>query len=100
MTNEIQVHVNGRPVSVRPGTIVASAIALAGIGWFRSSVQGQPRGPLCGMGICMECRATINGRPFSRTCLILCEQDMEIETGCKTSETARDRKAESSAPVL
>lgn len=35
---------------------------------LRLSVTGEPRGPLCGMGICFECRATIDGKPHVRTC--------------------------------
>lgn len=36
----------------------------------RRSVSGEPRGPLCGMGICFECRATVSGVPHRRTCQI------------------------------
>jgi sarcosine oxidase subunit alpha len=72
--------VNGEPVAVPPGTVVAAAIVHAGITCFRRSVLGQPRGPLCGMGICMECRVTINGQPHSRSCQTLCEEGMEVRT--------------------
>ena len=80
MTDQIQVQVNGRPVSVLAGTIVAAAVAQAGLARFRRSVLGQSRGPLCGMGICMECRVTINGQTQARSCQTLCEQGMEIRT--------------------
>jgi aerobic-type carbon monoxide dehydrogenase small subunit (CoxS/CutS family) len=76
----VEVRVNGRAVSVPVGTVAAAAIAMAGVTAFRSSVRGQPRGPICGMGICMECRATVNGQPLRRTCLMVCEQGMEINT--------------------
>jgi hypothetical protein len=82
------VRVNGQSVTVSRGTVAAAAIALAGMVRFRSSVQGEARGPLCGMGICMECRATINGRPLCRTCVIECEPNMEIETDCDTALTS------------
>jgi sarcosine oxidase subunit alpha len=32
------------------------------------------------MGICFECRAVINGTAHRRTCQILCEQNMTVET--------------------
>ena len=60
MPDAIQLKINGRPISVPAGTVVAAAIANAGIVSFRRSVSGQPRGPLCGMGTCLECRVTIN----------------------------------------
>ena len=78
MTEKVHIRVNGRPVGIPAGTIVAAAIARAGLSRFRRSVSGQARGPLCGMGICMECRVTINGRPYCRSCQILCEEDMEV----------------------
>jgi sarcosine oxidase subunit alpha len=87
MTGEVQLRVDGRKITVPAGTVVAAAIALAGVSRFRCSIAGQPRGPLCGMGICMECLATINGRPLARTCLTLCEPDMEVATDSATPRT-------------
>ena len=78
MAENVRIRVNGRAVSIPSGTVVAAAIALAGLSRFRRSVSGQPRGPLCGMGICMECRVLINGQPYCRSCQILCEEDMEV----------------------
>ena len=80
MNEAITVSVNGKPVSVAAGTIVAAAIATNGTAGFRKSVLGKFRGPLCGMGICMECRVTINGRKHCHSCQILCEPGMEIRT--------------------
>ncbi|MGN6552435.1 MAG: (2Fe-2S)-binding protein [Verrucomicrobiota bacterium] len=80
MTESIQLRVNGKPVSVPPGTIVAAAVALSGQTLSRRSVSRQPRGLLCGMGICMECRVTINGQTHSRSCQTLCEPGMEVHT--------------------
>lgn len=80
MSESIQLRVNGKVVSVPSGTIVAAAVALAGETRFRKSVLGQPRSPLCGMGVCMECRVTINGRTQSRSCQTLCEPGMEVSS--------------------
>jgi len=66
-------------VSVPSGATVAVAVALAGQA-CRTSVRGEPRGPLCGMGICYECRVAINGTPHCRSCQILCEPGMEVKT--------------------
>jgi D-hydroxyproline dehydrogenase subunit gamma len=80
MNNAVELRINGKLVTVPPGTIVAAAIALAKVSTFRKSVLQQPRGPLCGMGICMECRVTINGQPHCRSCQTLCEPGMEVRT--------------------
>ena len=52
---------DGRPLHVVAGTTVAAALALGGDGTTRTSVSGQRRAPLCGMGICQECRVIIDG---------------------------------------
>ena len=79
MLSQVMVTVNGAPVSVPSGATVAVALAIAGQA-CRTSVTGEPRGPLCGMGICFECRVAINGRPHCRSCQILCETGMEVRT--------------------
>ena len=35
----------------------------------RTSVTGSPRGPLCGMGVCFECRTSLEGRGQVRACM-------------------------------
>jgi sarcosine oxidase subunit alpha len=47
----------------------------------RFSARQEARAPFCGMGICMECRATVNGVPQQRTCQLLCTPEMEVVTG-------------------
>ena len=78
-TGQVTVTVNGAPVSVVSGATVVVAMMMAGKA-CRTSVTGEPRGPLCGMGICFECRVTINGRPHCRGCQILCEPGMDVRT--------------------
>ncbi len=80
MTDAIQLTINGRAVTVSAGTVLAAAIAAAGVTQFRRSVGGQPRGPVCGMGVCLECRVTINGQRQRRSCQTLCEPGMEVWT--------------------
>ena len=79
MSSEFRVSVNGTPVLVPSGATIAVALMMAGQP-CRISVSGEPRGPLCGMGICFECRAIVNGIPHSRSCQLLCEPDMDVRT--------------------
>ena len=76
----LRLFINGQPIAVAPGTVLAAALAQAGIAQFRRSVSGQPRGPVCGMGTCMECRVTVNGQPHTRSCQTLCVEGMEVRT--------------------
>jgi len=79
MHSQVTVRVNGAPVVVPSGTTIAVAMVLVGQP-CRTSVSGEPRGPLCGMGICFECRVVIGGIPHCRSCQVLCEQGMEVTT--------------------
>jgi hypothetical protein len=79
MHSQITLTVNDASVTVPAGATVAVAMTIAGQS-CRTSVTGEPRGPLCGMGICFECRAVINGVPHCRSCQILCEPGMEVRT--------------------
>ncbi|MDH0291936.1 (2Fe-2S)-binding protein [Pseudomonas sp. GD04087] len=70
---------DGRPLRVVAGTTVAAALALGADGTTRTSVSGQRRAPLCGMGVCQECRVTIDGQR-RLACQTLCRDGMQVET--------------------
>jgi len=80
LPDPITLRVNGRPIQVPAGASLAAAILMAGTP-FRTSVSGEPRAALCGMGICEECRVTVDGIPQARTCQRLAADGMEIVTG-------------------
>ena len=74
-----KIVINGQSLKTDQGTTVAAALMNFGKR-TRLSVSGEERGPLCGMGVCFECRATINGVKHLRSCLVLCEEGMVIQT--------------------
>jgi len=73
----LTITVNGKPVQVPQGATVAAAVLQAGAN-SRTSVRGEPRQPFCGMGICYECRVTIDGLQHQRSCQILCQAGMRV----------------------
>ncbi|NWA02571.1 (2Fe-2S)-binding protein [Pseudomonas gingeri] len=74
-----ELTLDGRALRVAEGTTVAAALALGGDGCSRTSVSGRRRAPLCGMGICQECRVSIDG--YRRlACQTLCQDGMQVET--------------------
>jgi sarcosine oxidase subunit alpha len=77
---KVRLTVDGVSIDAPAGSMVSAAVALAGAHVFRRSVNAEPRGPLCGMGICFECRVTVNGRPHVRSCQIPCAEGMEVRT--------------------
>jgi predicted molibdopterin-dependent oxidoreductase YjgC len=72
--------IDAREISVETGITVAAAIAMAGSGITRRSVDGAARAPLCGMGVCQECRVTIDGRMHQLSCQTLCAEGMQVVT--------------------
>jgi sarcosine oxidase subunit alpha len=81
----VTLSVDGRPLEVAAGTTVAVALLDRRTARFRTSPSGEPRGPLCAMGTCHECRVTIDGVPHRRSCLELCRQGMVVETSIETA---------------
>jgi len=81
MTERIEIVVDGSTVVTTRGTSVASALLDAGVTAFRVSLGGSVRAPLCGMGVCYECRVTIDDVPHQRACMRTVEPGMRIDTG-------------------
>jgi sarcosine oxidase subunit alpha len=80
MDRIVHIRIDGTRVTVPLGTTVAAALANHGRLALRRSVRGEARGPLCGMGSCFECRATVDGRRQVRTCMVRCTDGMEVHT--------------------
>lgn len=89
MADAIVLTIDGHATSVAPGTTLAAAVAIAAeargagpaSGATRRSVGGQLRAPLCGMGVCQECRVSVNGRAHVLSCQTLCAPGMDVRTG-------------------
>ena len=80
MPDTVSVVVNGVAVTMPVGSMVSAAIMKSGVSSFRRSVTGEARGPLCGMGICFECRVTIDGESHCRSCQTVCRDGMDVRT--------------------
>jgi sarcosine oxidase subunit alpha len=80
MAERARIRVDGKPLEVDAGASLLVALWNAGVRAVRRSVSGEPRGPLCGMGVCFECRVTIDGRPQQRACLETVRDGLEVRT--------------------
>jgi predicted molibdopterin-dependent oxidoreductase YjgC len=74
----IEIRIDGEVVRVSAGISVAAALLNNSRYAFRTSVSGESRAPLCGMGICFECRVSIDGSEHVRACLVTVRQGMDI----------------------
>jgi predicted molibdopterin-dependent oxidoreductase YjgC len=80
----VQIVLNGTPLQVPAGTSVAAALAQQAPGTTRTSVTGEARAPLCGMGVCHECRVRIHGRT-RLACQTACAEGMLVYTDVGTA---------------
>jgi hypothetical protein len=79
MPEQLPLTIDGHNVFVPAGITVAAALAHHSPPGQRRSLSGEVRGPLCGMGICFECRVTIDHQP-RLACQVLCRDGMTITT--------------------
>ena len=84
MSETIEIVADGAPICAERGTTVASALLNAAHHSFRRSITGEQRAPLCGMGICYECRVTIDGVAHLRACMVVVEPAMRVDTAERT----------------
>jgi len=81
MAREVLVVIDGTPLAVQSDTTVAAALVVRyGVRGTRRSVRGQPRAALCGMGVCQECRVTIDERAHALACQTMCRDGMVVRT--------------------
>jgi len=75
----VTVNVNGEPVMLPQGAMLVTALLKAGVP-CRISAIGEKRSALCGIGVCFECRAIVDGVAQQRTCQMVCKDGMTVET--------------------
>lgn len=73
----ITVAFERQSLHVREGSSVAAALTDAGIVAFRHSAASD-RGLFCGMGVCGECRVSIDGHDGELACMTPVREGMEI----------------------
>jgi len=89
MPETVTIVVDGRPLAAEEGVTLAAALESAGRSELRRSISGEPRGVLCAMGICFECRVTVDGRAHRRACLEVVREGMRVGTGNEGLEDSR-----------
>lgn len=78
MTELVRIRVGGREFVFPAGTNLCAALVESGYFQLEGSDDSPTQSPLCGMGVCYQCRAMVNGRPHARTCTLAVEEGMEV----------------------
>ncbi|PWW01944.1 2Fe-2S iron-sulfur cluster protein [Hoeflea marina] len=86
---EILLELDGKPLAARATDTVASLLLrhIAPETYRHSAVAGEPRAPLCLMGVCFECLIEIDGQKNQQGCLVRVRDGMRVrrqirEGGC------------------
>lgn len=68
-STQIRITVDGVDFRGAAGQTIAGVLLGSGtLSWRHTSDAGAPRGVFCGIGVCFDCVAVVNGRPDVRTC--------------------------------
>ncbi|MDO9407376.1 (2Fe-2S)-binding protein [Patulibacter sp.] len=76
---EVSITIDGRSVRAHLGESVAAVLIAEGPAALRRTRGGDPRGVFCGMGVCFDCLAVVDGVPNTRTCMAWVTDGMTVE---------------------
>lgn len=76
--SEVHFSFEGRPIAARTGQTVAAALIAAGERCLRIDETGRPKGVVCGIGVCWECRCSIDGVADVRACMTPARPGMAV----------------------
>lgn len=76
---EVRLTIDGRPVVAHQGESLAAVLIVEEHLATRLTVNGEPRGVFCGMGVCFDCLVIVDGVPGTRACLTWAADGMRVE---------------------
>jgi len=75
----VTVNIEGEDVQAPLGETVAATVLVHNLGYTRTTpLSGDPRAPLCMMGVCFECLMEIDGLPNVQACQVQVAEGMKI----------------------
>lgn len=78
----VEIVVDGRKLLAREGETLAAALLKADVVPFRrTAVSGQPRAPLCLMGVCFDCLVQVDGRQNVQACMVQVRAGVQVRLG-------------------
>lgn len=77
---EIWFLVDGIRYPALSGDTIAAALYAQGFRTWRLSRAGDPRGLLCGIGMCFDCLVIVDGQANVRACLTEVREGMVVQT--------------------
>ena len=76
---KLEIFIEGRPIAASAGDTLAATLLNAGVVPFRfTPVSGQPRAPLCLMGVCFDCLVEVDGAQNVQACMVVVRAGMQV----------------------
>ena len=66
---KVAIEFDGEQLNARPGETIAATLAAHGRRRLSTARDGGLRGLFCGMGVCHDCRVTVDGKSGIRACM-------------------------------
>jgi sarcosine oxidase subunit alpha len=76
---QVEFYFDGQPLKAFKGETIAAALMAAGHTVART-IDSQPLGVYCNIGVCHSCLMTVNGVKSVRTCRIQVTEGCKVET--------------------
>lgn len=75
----VTISVQGRHVHAKEGETLATALLCAqAVPFRRTPVSGEPRAPLCLMGVCFDCLVEVDGVHNVQSCMVEVREGMQV----------------------
>lgn len=78
--NKVKFILDGQEVSAFEGETVATVMMAENKVAMRTTLNGEPRGIFCGMGVCFDCLVVVDGIKNTRACMTWAKEGMEVST--------------------
>lgn len=76
----LRITVDGERIEGVQGQSISAVLLARGRTAWRTTVAGRARGVFCGIGVCFDCIATVNGERDVRLCLRRAQDGDIVET--------------------
>ncbi len=77
---EVSIFIDDKKVNAFEGESVAAVMMVDGHVAMRTTIEGEPRGIFCGMGVCFDCLVVVDDVPNTRACMTWVKEGMRVKS--------------------
>lgn len=77
---KVTIFIDDMRVEAFEGESVAAVMMVDNHVAMRTTIEGEPRGVFCGMGVCFDCLVVVDDVPNTRACMTWVKEGMRIKS--------------------